>query len=54
MKRTYIKPSLKEENAQPVSLLCESFKSNVDLSQGSGSDGEARAPEWDVWGDDME
>ncbi|GEM_PF-3892334 len=54
MKRTYIKPSLKEESAQPVSLLCESFNSNVGLGQGSGSDEDARAPEWNVWEDDAE
>ncbi len=51
MKRTYIKPIVKEESAQPANLLCESFKSNVGLTQGNGSDGEARTPEWNVWGD---
>ena len=38
----------------PESLLCESFQSdsNVGLTPGGGSDGDARAQEWSIWGDD--
>jgi len=52
MKKTYLKPIVKTESAMPVSLLCESFNSNVDLTQGGGSDGDARAQEWSIWGDE--
>lgn len=54
MKKTYITPLVNLENAQPANLLCESFKSNVDLEPSGGSDGNARAPEvdWDMWGDE--
>ncbi len=53
MKKTYMTPVVQVENAQPANLLCESFKSNVDLtSSGTGSDGEARAQEWNMWGED--
>ena len=40
------------EDAQPANLLCESFNSNVDLTPGGGSDGDARAQEWSIWGDE--
>lgn len=51
MKKTYMKPTLDVENAMPANLLCESFTSNLGLEPGGGSNGEAQAPEWDVWGD---
>ena len=47
-------PIVNVENAMPESLLCESFNSNVDLTPGGGSNGEARSPEcdWNIWGDE--
>jgi len=54
MKKTYLKPIVNVENAQPASLLCESFQSNVGLTPGGGSNGEARTQEWNIWGDDSE
>ena len=53
MKKTYMTPATHVENAWPTNLICESFKSNVDLtSSGTGSDGEARTQEWNMWGED--
>ena len=52
MKKTYLKPTVNVENAQPASLLCESFTTNVGLTPGGGSDGDARAQEWSIWGED--
>lgn len=54
MKKTYLKPILNVENAMPANLLCESFYGNegTGLQPGGGSDGEARAPEWNIWGDE--
>jgi len=52
MKKTYLKPSVNMEGAQPTVPLCESIQSNVDLTIGDGSNGEARAKEWDIWGED--
>lgn len=45
-------PILKMEDAMPANLLCESFKSNVGLEPGGGSDGDARTEEWNIWGED--
>ena len=47
-------PIVNVESAQPANLLCESFTSNVDLTPGGGSNGEARSPEcdWNIWGED--
>ena len=52
MKKTYLKPIVNTESAQPANLLCESAQSNVGLTQGEGSDGEARILGWNIWGDD--
>ncbi|MBR6032055.1 MAG: hypothetical protein IKP36_08870 [Bacteroidaceae bacterium] len=52
MKKTYLKPIVNTESAQPANLLCESAQSNVGLTQGEGSDGEARVLGWNIWGDD--
>ena len=52
MKKIYLQPILNVENAMPANLLCESFKSNAGLESGGGSDGEAQAPEWNMWGDE--
>ena len=54
MKKTYMAPTLNVEQAQPTSLLCESFTSNVGLEGGEGSSGTAHAPEssWDIWGEE--
>ena len=52
MKKTYLKPTVNVENAQPASLLCESFTSNVGLTPGGGSADDARAQEWSIWGED--
>ena len=49
MKKTYITPIVNVENAMPANLLCESFKSNVGLEPGGSSNGEAQAPEWNIW-----
>ena len=45
-------PIVNVESAQPVNLLCESFQSNVGLTPGGGSDGEAHTQEWNMWGED--
>ena len=53
MKKIYMTPIVKMENAQPTSLLCESFNSNVGIDGGNnGSNGDAHAKEddWDIWG----
>ena len=54
MKKIYLMPTMNVENAEPESLLCESFysDSNTGLEPGGGSDGAARAPEWDIWGEE--
>ena len=52
MKKVYMTPIVNVESAEPTNLLCESFNSNAGLDGGGGSDGEAHAPEWDVWGED--
>ena len=54
MKKTYLTPIIKMEDAMPANLLCESFRTNAGLDQGSGSDGEARAPQtdWNIWGEE--
>ena len=52
MKQTYLKPIVNVENAQLTAFLCESFKTNVGLTSGGGSDGEARTQEWNIWGED--
>ena len=52
MEKTYVIPAVKVEYATPANLLCESFKSNVDLTPGGGSDGDARTQEWNIWGDE--
>lgn len=47
-------PAVNVENAQPTSLLCESFNSDSGLSGGGGSDGNAhvKESEWDIWGEE--
>ena len=54
MKKTYITPVLKMEDAQTASLLCESFygDENTGLTPGGGSDGDARTQEWNIWSDE--
>ena len=51
MRKPYITPTLNVENAQPESLLCVSITSNVEITPGGGSDGNARAEEWNMWGE---
>lgn len=52
MKKTYMTPILKMEDAMPANLLCESFTSNVGLEDGGGSNGDARTQEWNIWGEE--
>jgi len=52
MKKTYLKPIVNTRSAQPTNLLCESFQTNVGLTPDGGSDGDARAQEWNIWDKD--
>lgn len=55
MKKTYMTPVVNVEKAQPTSLLCESFGSNVGIGNGGGSNGNAHTKEeeaWDIWGEE--
>ena len=55
MKKVYIQPIVNVENAMPTTIICTSLNGGgTGLIGGGGSDGEANAPEWDVWGDDDE
>ena len=54
MKKTYLMPTVKVEDAQPANIICSSFKSDDDtgLSNGGGSTDVAHTKEgdWDIWG----
>ena len=54
MKKIYLTPIMNVECAEPESIICTSIKSDTDtgLTPGGGSNGEAHAPEWDLWGED--
>ena len=54
MKKTYMTPIVNVESAQATNIICVSFDSNVGLEGGSGSNGDAHAPEsdWDMWGEE--
>jgi len=54
MKKTYMTPIVNMESTEPENIICVSIKSddNTGLTPGGGSNGEAHAPEWDIWGEE--
>lgn len=54
MKKVYMQPIVREENAEPTNIICISIKGDSDtgLTGSGGSDGSAHTQEWDMWGDE--
>ena len=53
MKKQYLKPIFNVDYAMPETLISASIYGDegTGLVSGGGSNGEAHAPQWDVWGD---